>query len=382
MASTAIDELDAAGVLAAADDALLRRRAAEVEDLRLIAHWADLHANDPRRGPIQRRSWNGEDRVVEIGGDGTPLVQELCLPELAIARRVQTLAVRAAMADVLDLRHRLPRTWEVVESLECEAWVARKVATMSRALDLAVIGIVDAAVAAAIAGESPSRVLELARAKVIEADPAAYASRLEEQLRHRFVSLSRIDDHGMQHVIAHVESGPALWVSDLVDRIADALHARRDLVPHLPADVGRDELRAEAFGWLAHPERVLELLEPAREDLPPRRSRARAVVHVHLHEGALHRWGVARVARSSSTRSAGCSATPTSSSSPSSTSTTAPGSTPTSTPRRSRNASTSARSARSSPTPPASAAPSTSIIRPSTTSTVHPARPATTTPHL
>ena len=295
MASIPIDELDASGVLSAADGVLLRRRAAEVEDLQLIAQWADLHADDPRRGPGGRRNWNGEDRLVDIGGDGTPLVQELCLPELAIARRVHPLAVRAAMADVLDLRHRLPRTWEVVESLECEVWVARKVASMSRALDRAVGGIVDAAGADAMAGESPSRVLEVARAKVIEADPAAYASRLEEQLRRRFVSLSRIDDHGMQHVIAHVESGPALWVSNLVDRIADALDAHRDLVPHLPADVGRDELRAEAFGWLAHPERVLELLEPARGDLPPRRRRARAVVHVHLHEGALHQWGVARV---------------------------------------------------------------------------------------
>ncbi|HEY0904538.1 MAG TPA: hypothetical protein VGE14_11670 [Marmoricola sp.] len=295
MASIPIDELDAAGVLAAADDALVRRRAAEVDDLRLIAHWADLHADDPRRGPGGRRRWIGEDRLVEIGGDGTPLVQELSLPELAVARRVHTLALRAAMADVLDLRHRLPRTWAVVESLECEAWVARKVATMSRSLDLAVVGNVDAAVADAIAGESPSRVLDVARAKVIEADPAAYANRLAEQLRRRFVSLSRIDEHGMQHVIAHVESGPALWVSDLVDRIADALQANRDLVPHLPPEVSRDELRAEAFGWLAHPERVLELLEPVGDEAPPRRRRARAVVHVHLHESALHRWGVARI---------------------------------------------------------------------------------------
>lgn len=302
MAAPPIDELDATAVLAAEERALVRRRAIEVEDLQLLARWADLHADDPRRAPDGGRAWCGQDRLVEVGGDGTPLVQELCLPELAIARRVHTLAVRAAMADALDLRHRLPLTWAVVESLECEVWVARKVAAISRGLDQFQVTIVDQAVADAIAGESPARVLDLARAKVIEADPDGYAAGLEASLRRRFVSLSRPDEHGLQHMIAHVETGAAVWVDHLVDRVADALDARRDLVPDLPADAGRDELRAVAFGWLAHPEDVLDLLDttppdaqPQPQTQPQRRRRARAVVHVHLHEAALHRWGVARV---------------------------------------------------------------------------------------
>ncbi|CAI9409592.1 hypothetical protein [Nocardioides sp. T2.26MG-1] len=299
MVTVPIDELDAAGVLAAAEHTLRQRRAAEVEDLLLIAQWADLHATDPRRGPGGQRVWCGVDRLVEIGGDGTPLVQDLCLPELAVARQTHTLALRAAMADVLDLRHRLPRTWAVVTALECEPWVARKVATLSRDLDQFQIPLVDAAVADAIAGESPARVLDLARAKIIEADPARYAAHLDEHLRRRYVGLSRTDQHGLRHVIAHLEAGPAVWVDHLVNRIADALDARRDLVPHLPADATRDELRAEAFGWLAHPDRVLDLLDPPTPDetpqQPARRRRSRAVVYVHLHEAALQRHGVARV---------------------------------------------------------------------------------------
>ncbi len=290
-----IDELDATAVLAAADGSVRRRRAAELEDLHLVARWADLHADDPRRGPGGQRAWCGPNRLVEVGGDGTPLVQDLCLPELAVARRTHTLSTRAVMADVLDLRHRLPLTWAVVESLACDAWVARKVASMSRSLDCFQIALVDAAVADAIGGESPARVLELAEAKIIEADPATYAARLEDKLRRRFVSLTRSDDHGLRHVIAHVEAGAAVWVDAIVDRIADVLADRRDLVLHLPTDVGRDELRAEAFGWLAHPERVLELLERPEPSAPTRRPRPRAVVHVHLHEAALFRWGVARV---------------------------------------------------------------------------------------
>jgi hypothetical protein len=291
MVFTPIDELDARGTLAAAERVVRERRAAELEDLQLIAHWADLHASDPRRRPGGGRSWCGEDRLVEVGGDGTPLVRELCLPELATARQVHTLSLRAAMADVLDLRHRLPQTWAVVMELDCEIWVARKIAALSRGLDQFQVRVVDDAVADAIAGESPSRVLDLARAKVIEADPAGYAARLDAELRKRFVSLSRTDDLGLRHVIARVEAGAAVWVDALVERVADALAARRDLVPDLPDDISRDELRSVAFGWLAHPEDVLELLGDATVRSDQRRSKA--VVYVHLHEASLD-GGVAR----------------------------------------------------------------------------------------
>ena len=286
------EDLDATATLAALGSALERRRAAEVEDLALLCHWADLQAADPRRGPGGARAWCGEDRLVQVGGDGTPLVQELSLPELAIAREVHTLSARSALADALDLRHRLPLTWAILVAGECEAWVARKVASLSRRLDQVAVRVVDAAVADAIGGEAPSRVLELAPAKIIEADPRAYAERLDAELRRRYVGCSRVDEHGLRTVIARVEAGPAAFVDDLVDRVADALDRQRELVPHLPAEVSRDELRAEAFGWLAHPDKVVELLEGIESR--PRR-RPRAVVHVHVSEAALHRWGVARV---------------------------------------------------------------------------------------
>ena len=298
-----LDDLDATATLAATEVVLRRRRVAEVEDLLLACRWADLHATDPRRAPEGGRAWCGQDRLVEVGGDGTPLVQELCLPELAVARRTHTLSTRSVVADALDLRHRLPHVWEIVLAGDAEPWVARRVASMTRRLDRFQVALVDQAVADAIAGESPARVLDLTAAKVIEADPRSYAERLQAELRRRYVGCSRIDEHGLRTVIARVEAGPAEFVDHLLDQIADALDQRRDLVPHLPADAGRDELRAEAFGWLAHPDQVLDLLDPSQPDQPdqpgtaprPRRTRSHAVVHVHLHEAALHRWGVARV---------------------------------------------------------------------------------------
>lgn len=315
--ATPIDDLDRGQTLRSVDAALVARRTAEVADLELVAHWADLHAAEPARirwvetGEEDTRHL-GRDYLVQVGGDGTPRVQDLCVQELAIARRTHALSTRAFLADALDLRHRLPQVFAHVRAGACEPWLARRVASTSRVLDRFRVGVVDDAAAAAIVGESPSRVLELVAAKVIEADPVGYAARLDEQLRRRFVSLSRTDEHGLRHVVAHVEAGAAHWVSDLVDRVADALDVRRradpSFLPDLPEDIGRDELRAVAFGWLAHPERVLELLEdpageaeraaegaPVDEAPPARRSHARAVLYVHLSEAALSQHGVARV---------------------------------------------------------------------------------------
>ena len=283
-----IDELGPAATLAAAESVLRSRRVFELEDLLLVLHWADLHAADPQATPGGGRNWCGDDRLIQIGGDGSPMVQELCLPELAVARRVHTLSVRSAMADALDLRHRLPRVWAQVEALDAEAWVARKVAVMSRHLDRFQVGIVDAAISVAISGESPSRVIAIAEAKVIEADRAGHAAKVEEERRRRYVGLSRVDELGFRNVIARVEAGDAHWVSHLVDQVAEILDGRRDLVPDLPADVGRDELRAVAFGWLARPEELTRLLsDPSATEASQSHSRRRAILYVHLHEVAI-----------------------------------------------------------------------------------------------
>jgi hypothetical protein len=275
-------DLDPSGTLAALEDVLRRRRQAEVDDLELVLHWCVLHSNRPHDDTP------GGERLEGLGGDGTPGVKELALCELAIARGVHPLAARAVVADALDLRHRLPLTWSRVRDLQGEVWVARKVAALSRKLSYEQVAIVDHAVAEAIGGQAPSRVIALCEAKVIEADQAAHAARMEEELKRRYVGLSRIDAEGLRHVIARVTAGDAADVDLLLDRVVHALASRPE-----HEGTSRDELRAEAFGWLARPEVLLALLAGEPE---PRRFRHRAVLYVHLHQAALDAGaGVARV---------------------------------------------------------------------------------------
>ena len=88
--------------------------------------------------------------LVQLGGEGTPGVQDFCLGEIALARGTGVTATTNALADVLDLRHRLPLTWAVVCRGEAEVFVARRVAKLSRHLPVARVGVVDAAVARVI----------------------------------------------------------------------------------------------------------------------------------------------------------------------------------------------------------------------------------------
>ena len=333
--------LDPAGVLAAAEDTLHARRAAELADLRLLAHWAVLHHPDSRvpsgGGPHQRYG----EKPHRYGGEGTPEVWDFSIAELAVARQVHPVACEHALADVLDLQHRLPRTWAQVESLACEAWVARRVATLTRPLSAQAVTIVDAAVAAAIVGQAPSRVLAIAEAKVIEADPEAHDAKIEEARRRRFVALGKPENTGLRNLIARVGVGEALCVDAMVDRVADILHTRPERPNHPEAgppfgrevtrDRNRDRARAEAFGWLARPAELLQLLlthqqgdaeplepiephEPAGDPLrdsrttafpadlldalrsvDPKKLAPPATLYVHLHQAALT--GVEGVAR-------------------------------------------------------------------------------------
>ena len=334
-----LPDLDAAGLLARASEAVQARRQAEVHDLQVLAQWAAVHSSDPTEGPdggVARRLGNV---LVRVGGDGTPGVQDFCLGEIALARGTGVMASRYALADVLDLQHRLPLTWSVCLRGECEVWVARRIAKLSRHLGADTVGVVDSALSRMIATESAGRVLEVAEAKIIEADPALHEEKCEAERRQRFARLGRTDEFGLRMLIARLDAGDAVAVEGTVCRVAEIIAPR-----HTEATPG--ELRALAFAWLARPAELFALLlehsdptpdtepnaqpdaepeawpnaqpdpeseeQPEGESEPMPVSRAlafpadlldalrdidltplatKAVLHVHLHEAALHATG-------------------------------------------------------------------------------------------
>lgn len=301
----AFDDLGVTQTLAAAGKSSAAVHAAEVAALEIDLHFADLHSDNPQAGRGPRPSlpeagragmtlgqWEAAgNKLVQLGGDGAPPVQDLPLCELAIARGITETSARSRVADVLDLAHRLPGYWSGLRRGQGEVWVGRRIARMSRHLDRDRVRVVDAAVTEAI-DESPGRLLAIAEAAVLRADPEHARQVEEERRRRRCLVIGRSDEDGLRAVFARIAAGDAAWLDAMVERIADALEDR----PDLAASETREELRAEAFGWLAHPEDVIALLngtfglshaeiEPAHE--PTRVPRPRVVLHAHLSQAAV-----------------------------------------------------------------------------------------------
>ena len=228
--------------------------------LELLSAWAAIHSADPTEGPEGRVARRIGDVLRQVGGEGTPCVQDFSLGEIALARGAGVTATTHMLADVLDLEHRLPLTWAVARRGECEVWVARRVARLSRHLPADKVHVVDSAVSRMIASEAVGRVLEVAEAKVIEADAELHEERREAERRSRYVGLGRTDEFGLRTLIARLESGDAAAVDAIIHRVGEIIAPRHP-------DAGHDELRALAFGWLARPAELFALLVEHLESL-------------------------------------------------------------------------------------------------------------------
>jgi hypothetical protein len=301
-------DLDAAAVLAATDELTSAQRAHDVDLLRLVLQWADLHGDDPGEGRAL-----GSDQLVLFGGEGTPPVRELCWAQLAIARQCGEISVKHLAADALDLRHRLPLVWQAVQDLRLPAWVARKVASMSRSLGQDVVGLVDVAVMAA-ADQSPGRVLGIAEARVIEADLEAHRARLAADAAKVGVrrscarpgdAVDGIDgEPATQRVTLKLPTGAALGFGATIDEVVEVIHSQ--LPEGERETITRGELEVKAVELISHPHAAAAFLDAAHDsgggegEAPvevPKPKKRPATVYAHVSDVTLAGVvdGVARV---------------------------------------------------------------------------------------
>lgn len=281
-------------LLERAEELVSQGRRVEVEVLEVLLELADHCSGDPQDEPGAVPVRYGGPRLVALGGEGTPLVSDLHLLEMAVAFGKGVFALRRDLGAALDLRHRLPLTWAGGRGLRCDAWVLRKVAAMSRRLTKEQVAIVDAAVAAAL-DESPARILEVAEAKVIEADPGAHEERIRRNRERKGVWFpgprpgEQVDGEaaGVASVFARVDEADACAYAQMVDDLAARLaeHAPSPAEGEEPPPM--DHWRAEAFAMLADPAAVLDFLGAADgggvvDEPAPRPPRPAAHLHVHV----------------------------------------------------------------------------------------------------
>ena len=178
-----VGDLDDAGVLALVADTERRDRAVQLDKLRLAYAWCVRH---PATSDTGTATWGDaglpglSDCDASLGGDGSPGVAPFVAEELGAALGVPTQAAMGLMADALDLRHRLPRLWALVEAGAVAPWKTRRVAADTRSLPFEAVRWVDEQVAARVDGfglPTIERLVALAAARFAPEEQAAREER-------------------------------------------------------------------------------------------------------------------------------------------------------------------------------------------------------------
>jgi hypothetical protein len=271
----------AAAVLA---DAVSERRTADAAEARLLekaATWADLHPPESIHHAASFPAPPGSEHDERIAGEGCPLVAEFCIPELAAALGMSTLAGKRLVGHALELRHRLPRLWTSVQTGDVQAWRARRVAEATIHADLtpAAVGFVDRMVtpfAATLTTAALDRVIAEALHRFSSpADPDADPGPSERDARFLTID-DPITPYG-GNALLRGELDPA----DARD-VEAAVAARAAQLAQDGCTAPLSVRRAMALADLARAQTSLELTGTDPDRNTPRKPARQVVLHVHL----------------------------------------------------------------------------------------------------
>ena len=286
-----------------------RQDEAAAEELRGVAHWADLHLVEdneigsvdaglaevffPMGGSDQLLGLEGELR---LAGQGAFMVTEFAVCELAAALNLSEPAARAYVGQAVELRDRLPRLWSGVMGGRLPAWKGRKIAEQTIPLTDAAADYVDRQLAPFAHKLSLTRIVKAVDAAILRHDPEMAAERAAKAAERRGVWVDECAD-GISEIRALTDTPDAVAFDAALSQVAAALHAL--------GDEDSDQVRrARAVGVLADPQYALDLQAAtdatgnagSRSPERPGRGQPRPTVHVHLHTDALDgAGGVARV---------------------------------------------------------------------------------------
>jgi hypothetical protein len=161
---------------------------------------------------------------------------------------------RNYVGQVIELAHRLPKTWGRVLDGEVPVWKALRIADHTRLLPEDAAAFVDAQSASFAHGCSWAQVDRLVEEALIRFDPEAAEERRREAQEHRHVDLG-LDQVGYDG-IAHGTT--SLDIADALD-LENALARRAKLNGQLGDTDPLDVRRAKALGEIAREDLILDL---------------------------------------------------------------------------------------------------------------------------
>ncbi|MEV7430470.1 HNH endonuclease signature motif containing protein [Nocardioides sp. NPDC092400] len=264
-----------ADVLAAARASQRAANAAEAELLQAAVQWCVMHPAESITGSISTSSaWSTlkgfGDKAIGLAGEGAPLVSEFAVIEFAAGIGKSEDAGRTYLAEALELRYRLPRTWTKVTNLALPAWKARSIARRTLHLVKAGAGFVDTHVAPVAATIGPAALDRLLDEALVRFDPAeAERVRYERtEARHFTIQTRQVSYDG------HVDIWGTLDLADALD-LEDAITKGAARLAQLGSTEAEGARRAMAAGDMARRQLQLQF------DTDP----TPLVVHVHQKAG-------------------------------------------------------------------------------------------------
>lgn len=246
-----VDELDADATLAEAGRGRVAERLLLARRLGLAAHWADLNAVLDVTWPLP-----GTARLVRLGGDGTPEVAEFAPAELGAVLGIGTDAADGLIADALDLRHRFPLLWSLVQAGAVDVWIARRTVQRTRTLTLQAAAVVDRRVSHLAGTLRWARLRPIIDAAMLAADPPPALSGAEQAEADAGAWVDDDIRHGYTSMLIKAAAGDVLALDKALDMIARALKILGD-----PGTA--DQRRARAVGIIADPQTAQEIVRRA-----------------------------------------------------------------------------------------------------------------------
>ncbi|MGN6128773.1 MAG: proline-rich domain-containing protein [Nocardioidaceae bacterium] len=257
MDAVAIDELDGQQCADALVAEVAHERAAAARRLLLIGQWATIHNEDTlhARHDATGRLLPGTEQARTYGGDGTPMVAEFAVHELALLLGVPERVAAGQLGDVLDLVHRHPQLWARVHEAATadapgadpalavglvQAWQATYVARRFRAAGLSAEAArwVDARTTRHLGRQAWTRFTETLEARIKAADPVLAERRRRAREATRRVSVSRTNDEGLKSLTVLLPAAQIILVRARIHQIALILksHGATDALAQLEAD--------------------------------------------------------------------------------------------------------------------------------------------------
>ncbi len=249
----------------------------------LAAHWVALH---PVVDPSCPEACFQSPKT--LAGEGSPLIDEFCIPEVATTLGMTCDSVGSFLTDVIELRYRLPLLWAGVLSGDVTPWRARVIAQSTVGLTRQAAGFVDDQCAWCANRLTPSQLIRLvdhARARFMPEELAAETQAAQDK-RHVTFTTDQVSFDGTMHLEADLEIPDALGLAQAVTNGAARL-------AHLGSTDTLDGRRATALGDLARHQLALGF-EEDRESASHAQQATRStpattqiVLHAHLSADAV-----------------------------------------------------------------------------------------------